>query len=77
MLSLAPDSGLLLVRDEMELWSVHEANLFEDALDKIGKDFAQIREQILPWKHLSSIIELVLRLIFIKMFLMMFLAFCY
>ena len=61
MLNLISESGgLTLVRDEMERWSVYEANLFEEALDKTGKDFAQIREQTFPWKTLESIIELVI-----------------
>lgn len=43
MCSLVPRSGPVLCRDEMEEWSASEANLFEEALDKYGKDFNDIR----------------------------------
>ncbi|KAI0243021.1 Metastasis-associated protein MTA1 [Lamellibrachia satsuma] len=55
--SLAPPSGPVLCRDEMEEWSASEANLFEEALDKYGKDFNDIRQDFLPWKSLKSIVE--------------------
>jgi len=42
--SLVPSTGPVLCRDEMEEWSAAEANLFEEALDKYGKDFAEIRQ---------------------------------
>ena len=42
--SLVPDGGPVLCRDEMEEWSASEANLFEEALDKYGKDFNDIRQ---------------------------------
>ncbi|CAH2207529.1 jg27486 [Pararge aegeria aegeria] len=42
--SLVPASGPVLCRDEMEEWSASEANLFEESLDKYGKDFADIRK---------------------------------
>ena len=41
----------------MEAWSVYEANLFEEALDKMGKDFLSIQQQMFPWKTLHAIIE--------------------
>lgn len=44
MSSLVPSSGPVLCRDEMEEWSASEANLFEEALDKYGKDFNDIRQ---------------------------------
>lgn len=34
-----------------------QANLFEEALDKYGKDFQDIRSDFLPWKTLKNIIE--------------------
>lgn len=43
MSSLVPSSGPVLCRDEMEEWSASEANLFEEALEKYGKDFPDIR----------------------------------
>ncbi|CAH0728552.1 unnamed protein product, partial [Brenthis ino] len=55
--SLVPASGPVLCRDEMEEWSASEANLFEEALDKYGKDFADIRQDYLPWKTLKNLVE--------------------
>ncbi|XP_070569436.1 metastasis-associated protein MTA3-like isoform X2 [Ptychodera flava] len=55
--SLVPQAGPVLCRDQMEEWSASEANLFEEALEKYGKDFNDIRQDFLPWKSLSSIIE--------------------
>ncbi|XP_068233085.1 metastasis-associated protein MTA1 isoform X7 [Palaemon carinicauda] len=55
--SLIPASGPVLCRDEMEEWSASEANLFEEALEKYGKDFNDIRQDFLPWKTLKNIIE--------------------
>lgn len=43
VLSLVPPNGPVLCRDEMEEWSASEANLFEEALEKYGKDFSDIR----------------------------------
>ncbi|XP_011305751.1 metastasis-associated protein MTA3 isoform X2 [Fopius arisanus] len=57
MSSLVPLSGPVLCRDEMEEWSASEANLFEEALDKYGKDFSDIRQDFLPWKTLKNVIE--------------------
>ncbi|XP_013170486.1 PREDICTED: metastasis-associated protein MTA3, partial [Papilio xuthus] len=55
--SLVPASGPVLCRDEMEEWSASEANLFEEALDKYGKDFTDIRQDFLPWKTLKNLVE--------------------
>ncbi|XP_011352296.1 metastasis-associated protein MTA3 isoform X2 [Ooceraea biroi] len=55
--SLVPSTGPVLCRDEMEEWSASEANLFEEALEKYGKDFADIRADFLPWKSLKNVIE--------------------
>ncbi|EEC03958.1 metastasis-associated protein, putative, partial [Ixodes scapularis] len=55
--SLVPPGGPVLCRDEMEEWSASEANLFEEALEKYGKDFADIRQDFLPWKSLKNIVE--------------------
>ncbi|CAD6193921.1 unnamed protein product [Caenorhabditis auriculariae] len=49
--------GPLLCRDQMEEWSAPEANLFEEALDKYGKDFNDIRADYLPWKSMRDIVE--------------------
>ncbi|KAL0118696.1 hypothetical protein PUN28_009393 [Cardiocondyla obscurior] len=55
--SLVPSTGPVLCRDEMEEWSASEANLFEEALEKYGKDFSDIRADFLPWKTLKNVIE--------------------
>ncbi|KAL7296490.1 hypothetical protein TKK_0009931 [Trichogramma kaykai] len=57
MNSLVPNSGPVLCRDEMEEWSASEANLFEEALEKYGKEFSDIRNDFLPWKSLKNVIE--------------------
>lgn len=44
MCTLVPRGGPVLCRDEMEDWSASEAMLFEDALEKYGKDFTDIRQ---------------------------------
>ncbi|GFY39150.1 metastasis-associated protein MTA1 [Trichonephila inaurata madagascariensis] len=55
--SLVPSGGPVLCRDEMEEWSASEANLFEEALEKYGKDFIDVRQDFLPWKSLKNVIE--------------------
>jgi metastasis-associated protein MTA len=52
-----PVEGPLICKDEIEDWSAAEANLFEEAFDKLGKDFGEIRAQFLPWKTAKSLIE--------------------
>lgn len=54
MCSLVPSSGPVLCRDEMEEWSASEANLFEEALDKYGKDFNDIRNDFVSSTYLST-----------------------
>ncbi|XP_076313740.1 metastasis-associated protein MTA3-like isoform X2 [Tachypleus tridentatus] len=55
--SLVTSKGPILCRDEMEEWSASEANLFEEALEKYGKDFIDIRQDFLPWKSLKNIVD--------------------
>ena len=55
--ALVPTTGPMLCRDEMEDWSASEANLFEEAIEKYGKDFNDIKKDFLPWKSMRSIIE--------------------
>ncbi len=55
--ALVPSSGPMLCRDEMEDWSTSEANLFEEAMDKHGKEFENVRRDYLPWKSMRHIIE--------------------
>ncbi|MBZ3873889.1 Echinoderm microtubule-associated protein-like 4 [Sciurus carolinensis] len=52
---LVPLGGPVLCRDEMEEWSASEASLFEEALEKYGKDFNDIRQDFDPRvrSHLS------------------------
>ena len=57
VLALVPPSGPVLCRDEMEDWSASEANLFEEALEKYGKDFGDIRQDFLPWKTMKNLVE--------------------
>lgn len=38
--------GPLLVRDQLEEYSAAESALFEEGLERIGKDFADIRNQL-------------------------------
>jgi metastasis-associated protein MTA len=47
--SLVPPNGPVLCRDEMEEWSASEANLFEEALEKYGKDFNDIRQDFVSF----------------------------
>lgn len=54
MCSLVPSSGPVLCRDEMEEWSASEANLFEEALDKYGKDFNDIRQDFVSSTYRMS-----------------------
>ncbi|CAI2354316.1 unnamed protein product [Caenorhabditis sp. 36 PRJEB53466] len=49
--------GPVLCRDQLEEWSTPEMNLFEDGLDKCGKDFGEIRSDYLPWKSIRDIVE--------------------
>ena len=56
-LELVPENGPLLIQDQSEEWSASEAALFEEALDKHGKEFGEIRKEFLPWKTMPSIIE--------------------
>uniref|UniRef100_A0A158P9Z8 Metastasis-associated protein MTA3 n=1 Tax=Angiostrongylus cantonensis TaxID=6313 RepID=A0A158P9Z8_ANGCA len=49
--------GPILCRDQIEEWSAAEANLFEDALEKYGKDFSDVRVDFLPWKSARDIVE--------------------
>uniref|UniRef100_A0A4W6C1R3 Metastasis associated 1 n=1 Tax=Lates calcarifer TaxID=8187 RepID=A0A4W6C1R3_LATCA len=62
--ALVPQGGPVLCRDEMEEWSASEANLFEEALEKYGKDFTDIQQDFFgdvltflasfqSWKSLS------------------------
>lgn len=47
--------SLVLCRDEMEEWSASEANLFEEALDKYGKDFTDIRQDYVSSTYRTKI----------------------
>lgn len=54
--SIVPSSGPVLCRDEMEEWSASEANLFEEALEKCGKEFNEIRQDFVSTYHASCLI---------------------
>ena len=47
----------VLVRDQLEEWSPAEAALFEEGMEKYGKDFANIKADFLSWKSMRSLIE--------------------
>ncbi|KAI6188088.1 BMA-LIN-40, isoform a [Aphelenchoides besseyi] len=49
--------GPILCRDQLEEWSAAEATLFEEAIEKCGKDFHDIRAECLPWKSIRDIVE--------------------
>lgn len=51
MSTLVPQGGPVLCRDEMEEWSASEAMLFEEALEKYGKDFNDIRQDFVSLKR--------------------------
>lgn len=53
VLQLVPATGPLLCRDEMEEWSASEANLFEEAMEKYGKDFSEIRQDFVSDQSIS------------------------
>lgn len=53
MCSLVPSTGPVLCRDEIEDWSASEANLFEEALDKYGKDFNDIRQDFVSVQQMN------------------------
>lgn len=46
---LVPAGGPVLCRDEMEEWSASEAAMFEEALEKYGKDFNDIRQDFVSF----------------------------
>uniref|UniRef100_A0A0N5CD90 Metastasis-associated protein MTA3 n=1 Tax=Strongyloides papillosus TaxID=174720 RepID=A0A0N5CD90_STREA len=49
--------GPVLCRDQFEEWSPYETNLFEEGMEKLGKDFGEIRQVCLGWKTMKDIIE--------------------
>ncbi|KAG9508674.1 Metastasis-associated protein MTA3, partial [Fragariocoptes setiger] len=55
--ALIPSTGPVLCRDEIEEWSAAEATLFEEAIEKYGREFGDIRQDFLPWKSMKNIIE--------------------
>lgn len=59
LLNFIPSNGNcpVLCKDEIENWSVYEMNLFEEGLDKLGKNFNEIKRDYLPWKTINSIVE--------------------
>ena len=55
--ALVPTTGPVLCRDELEDWSASEANLFNEGLEKHGKEFDNIKRDYLPWKRMRNMIE--------------------
>lgn len=56
--ALVPQGGPVLCRDEMEEWSASEANLFEEALEKYGKDFTDIQQDFVSISTSRRVIKL-------------------
>jgi len=54
---LIQEKGPTLPRDQFEAWSPSETQLFEDGMDRYGKDFSLIKKELLPWKTMPAIIE--------------------
>ena len=54
--NLVPNTGPILVKDQMEDWSAAEANSFEDAIEKCGKDFGEIQKEYVKIKQSFSLI---------------------
>lgn len=54
--TLVPAGGPVICRDQLEEWSSSEANLFEEALEKYGKDFNDIRQDFVStcWNHVKT-----------------------
>ncbi|XP_037073066.1 metastasis-associated protein MTA2-like [Pollicipes pollicipes] len=55
--ALVPSGGASLCQDQLEAWSADEAAIFERALGKLGKNFAEIRRDFLPWKSTAELVE--------------------
>lgn len=56
--SLVPNTGPILVKDQMEDWSAAEANSFEDAIEKCGKDFIEIQKEYVEPQFFSVLMKL-------------------
>lgn len=55
--ALVPQGGPVLCRDEMEEWSASEANLFEEALEKYGKDFTDIQQDFVSEQSVVVVVK--------------------
>lgn len=54
VLSLITQAGPVLCKDELEDWSAAEANIFEEALDKYGKEFIEIRKECVNYLNFTN-----------------------
>ena len=52
--AMVPPGGPVICRDQLEEWSASEANLFEEALEKYGKDFNDIRQDFVSRLKMSN-----------------------
>lgn len=52
----------MLCRDEMEEWSASEAAMFEEALEKYGKDFNDIRQDFVSVAQTTAALRWALKL---------------
>ncbi|KAL3319171.1 ELM2 domain [Cichlidogyrus casuarinus] len=48
---LTPEGRPLMCKDQLDVWSPNEIQLFEEALDKYSKVFTDIHHEYLPWKE--------------------------
>jgi len=56
-LALVENCSPRLSTDQMEEWTTAEAALFEEAMEKYGKGFNEIRADFLPWKTAKNLVE--------------------
>ncbi|KAL3315916.1 Metastasis-associated protein mta2 [Cichlidogyrus casuarinus] len=55
--ALCPGGCQLINFDELDNWSAYDGNLFEEALEKYGKNFVDIQSDVLHWKSVRSIVN--------------------
>lgn len=58
--ALVPSTGPVLCRDEIEEWTAGEATLFEEAIEKYGREFGDIRQDFVSTISDNQLINLFL-----------------
>lgn len=56
--ALVPSTGPVLCRDEIEEWTAGEATLFEEAIEKYGREFGEIRQDFVSIRTFFLIFDL-------------------